>query len=156
MAADEIKKATRGGTIFMHYAPGYDALLYIMTHYDALRRGYVNQLRRESSMNYVCEDSLSRGPDWAKEKKGGKGRKEKKKKDRDELEGRPEGISLPFPGERRARIADLPEFARRVEADPQWQQLIDAIPAIPLAAESAYAESKFVLRVYRHPLSTAA
>lgn len=42
----------------MHYAPGYDALLYIMTHYDALRRGYVNQLRRKS-FHELCMRELS-------------------------------------------------------------------------------------------------
>lgn len=42
----------------MHYAPGYDALLYIMTHYDALRRGYVNQLRRKS-FHELCMRGLS-------------------------------------------------------------------------------------------------
>ena len=55
---DEIKKATRGRTIFMHYALGYDALLYIMTHYDALYRGYVNQLRRKS-FHELCMRALS-------------------------------------------------------------------------------------------------
>lgn len=60
----------------MHYAPGYDALLYIMTHYDALRRGYVNQLRRKS-FHELCMRahslslSLSPARVWPRSEGGG-------------------------------------------------------------------------------------
>lgn len=61
----------------MHYAPGYDALLYIMTHYDALRRGYVNQLRRKS-FHELCMRGLSLSSErvWPRSR----GEKKKKKK----------------------------------------------------------------------------
>lgn len=63
----------------MHYAPGYDALLYIMTHYDALRRGYVNQLRRKS-FHELCMRGLSLSLSLSSERVWPRSRREKKKK----------------------------------------------------------------------------